>query len=296
MPVCDGPQCNREVPWRITNTALQMRAGNVSFSVDTIHRNLIAELTAAKCWNLAPPKRPVVFKNLCTVCWMKQAATWGDAKTYADARARTVPEAVCMQVMRPDFQVNAVFSKEAILSCAVHELMHYWSFNAVGLQAYNRHNGGPDWDEAIADLLGFRVYKRAYSSEPGFSNYMTPYNTYCKCFDRAKTGFGQNFTRRYGDDAAIKRFPKPVCEAVGRAKQLKQTAKEAMGPSADCLAKTMCEYFFTWFFLGPQTPISEGGSSVVRIDAFLDSENLRNMFAVSNAFQSYQGNNTLHAI
>ena len=104
------------------------------------------------------------------------------------ARAKTVPEAVYMQVMRDDFKVNAQFSKEAILSCVVHEMMHYWSYLGTGIQDYNRR-ASVDWDEAVADVLGFRVYKRTYSGQASFAHYITPYNTYCKCCEKAKNGF-----------------------------------------------------------------------------------------------------------
>ena len=152
-----------------------MQAGNVPFSADEVYRNLIAELTAAKCWTLQPINRPPVFKSLCTSCWNKQAAQRGDVATYTLARAKTVREAIYLQTQRPDFTAGGIISKEAILSCAVHELMHYWSFEGSGLQDYNRRvNVG--WDEVVADVLGFRVYRRTYQGQAGFSNYLTPYN------------------------------------------------------------------------------------------------------------------------
>ena len=132
MPVCDGATCSREIPWRMTVSALQMRAGNVPFSVDAIYAALRAELVAAGCWNISPNKRAVVFRSFCKTCWDRQAAVWGDVGTYAAARAKTVPEAIFMQVGCPDYQVNGAYDKQAIISCAVHELMHYWSVRGNG--------------------------------------------------------------------------------------------------------------------------------------------------------------------
>ena len=61
------------------------------------------------------------------------------------------------------------------------------------------------------------------------------------------------------------------------------------------LEKVLTEYLFTWFFRGPRTTISDG-TSVIDIEAFLENANLSNMFAVSVAFQPYDGNNTQHPI
>ena len=65
MPACDGSSCTTSIPWRIAPTALQMNAGNIFFSVDTAHASLLGVLATAKCWNVAPRKKAVVFKSLC---------------------------------------------------------------------------------------------------------------------------------------------------------------------------------------------------------------------------------------
>lgn len=294
MPVCDGAMCNRDIPWRITKTALQMRAGNVAFSVDRAHTELLAVLSAAKCWNLQPTKREVVFKNLCKVCWDKQAAKWGDVATYTMARAKTVHEAIYMQVMRPDFQAAGTFSQEAILSCAIHELMHYWSYAGTGMQTYNRR-ANVNWDEAVADVLGFRVYQAIYRGQAGFAQYVTPYNTYCTCFTRVRAQFGNVFGRHWREAANRDRLPSPVCDFITAGKNGNRSLVQVKDPAADLLVKSLSEYLFTWFFHGPQWPIQDGKKTVT-IERFLEAENLSNMFPVTNAFQAYDGNNTMHAI
>jgi hypothetical protein len=294
MPVCDGPTCNRDIPWRITKTALQMQASNVAFSVDQAHVALLTVLSAAKCWNLKPEKRDVVFKNLCKACWDQQAATWGDVATYTLARAKTVKEAIYMQVERADFQVAGAFSSEAILSCTIHEMMHYWSYEGAGIQNYNRR-ANVDWDEAVADVLGFRVYKTLYHAQPNFTNYITPYNTYCQCFKRADTQFSNVFGRHWREEADRRRLPSPVCDFITAGKTKNVPMINVKSPASALLVKTLSEYLFTWFFLGPQQPILDG-KTTVRIDQFLEQGNMQNMFAVTNVFQSYDGNNTLHAI
>lgn len=296
MPACDGSQCTSQIPWRITPTALQMAGGNVAFSADDAHTALLAVLARAKCWNLAPAKKAVVFKNLCKKCWDRQAAVWGDVATYTTARAKTVPEGIYMQVARVDFEVGGRYDKQAILSCAAHELMHYWSNASLGLQNYNRR-ANVDWDEAVADLLGFGVYEHMYRGTPGFTNYITPYNTYCKYPARARTAFGNVFGRLWREQADRDRLPKVVADFISASKtqQPVKTLAQTKDPAGDRLVKVLNEYLFTWFFQGPSTWISNGGSNV-QIDRFLDNNNLGNMFAVSNVFQAYDGNNSLHAI
>lgn len=294
MPVCDGLQCKNQVPWQITNTALLMDNGIVSFSTDTVYTNLIAELAASNCATLQPAKKPVVFKSLCKKCWDLQAAKWGDVATYTMARAKTVPEAVYMQVERVDFMVAGMFSKEAILSCTVHELMHFWSFQGNGLQDYNRR-AGADWDEVVADILGFRVYQRTYRGQAGFANYMTPYNTYCVSIARVGASFSSVFGRLWREAGDRARLPKVVAEFIDK----EQTAGKAQAVVKDGAALRLMgavtEYLFTWFFRGPTSPIA-GSTPSVTIENFLDSANLGNMFSVANAFQTYDGNNTSHLI
>jgi hypothetical protein len=296
MPACDGSSCTKSIPWRITATALQMSGGNVPFSVETAHASLLSVLAAANCWNIAPAKKAVVFKNLCKSCWDRQAATWRDVGTYAKARARTVPEAIYMQVALPDFEVQGRYDKEAILSCAVHEMMHYWSSAGVGLQSYNRR-ANVDWDEALADVLGFRVYQHMYRGKAGFASYVTPYNTYCKCLTRAETFFGNVFGRLWREQADCQRLPKAVGEFISqsKAKQPPVPLAQVKTAAAERLVKVLSECLFTWFFNGPTAWIDDGGSSV-SIERFLDGNHLANMFAVSQVFQAYDGNNSMHAI
>lgn len=285
MPICDGPRCNREIAWRITSSALQFPGGNVPFSVDEVHGNLLKVLASAKCWNLTPTKRPVVFKNLCKTCWDQQGAAWGDAATYTLARARTTSEGIFMQVTSEAFLESRAPSKEAILSCVIHEMMHYWSFAGSGLQDYNRR-ANVDWDEAVADILGFRVYSKTYTGKTGFANYVTPYNNYCLGCSKA------------GDNLAFG----PLKNNAERRGKIPQTVAALFDPPPAVQSKVVAgfekfltECLLTWFFLGPQTPVSDGKSSVTA-NRFLESTYLGNMFAPSRAFGLYDGNNKKHLI
>jgi hypothetical protein len=294
MAACDGLLCKNLIPWQVTNTALLMDGGLVSFSIDTVYTNLIAELAASGCSALQPTKKPVVFKSLCKKCWDLQAAKWGDVATYTTARAKTTAEAVYMQVERIDFTVNGIFSKEAILSCTVHELMHYWSFQGNGLQDYNR-KANVDWDEVVADILGFRVYQRTYRGQTGFANYMTPYNTYCVSIARIGASFSSVFGRLWREAPDRERLPKSVGEYINKEKTEGKAMAAVKEGAATRLMAIFTENLFTWFFRGPQTKIAAVPASF-EIDAFFESGYLGNMFSVSNAFQSYDGNNTSHLI
>jgi hypothetical protein len=296
MPVCDGPNCSLDIPWRVTNTALQMRTDNVPFSVPNAYTALTTVLAAAECRNIVPKQRAVVFKNLCKRCWDRQAAVWGDTATYSAARAKTVPEAIYMQVGRTDFEVAGRYDKQAILSCVVHELMHYWSHAGTGLQSYNRR-ANVDWDEAVADILGFRVYQRMYQGKPGFTNYITPYNTYSQSLTRAGNGFGNVFGRLWREPEHCARLPKPVGDFISesKSKQPPVPLAQVKGPASERMVKLLNEYLFTWFFNGPHAWIDNGGTNL-SIDLFLESNNLANMFAVSTVFQAYDGHNSLHPI
>lgn len=296
MPACDGSKCTKSVPWRITLTGLQMSDGTVPFSVETAYLSLVSVLSGWGCESRAPRNKPVVFKNLCKSCWDAQAALWGDVGTYTTARAKTTPDAIYMQVARPDFEINKRYDKEAILSCATHELMHYWSDLGVGLQNYNRR-ANVDWDEAVADCLGFLVYTRLYRGQVGFRHYVTPYNTYCQFLTRAQTYFGNVFGRLWREPSDAARLPKPVADAIARSKatQPPPPLTQAKVPAAELLSKTLAKYLFTWFFSGPSVPIRDHGTKV-DIERFLDGNYLSNMFAVSQVFQAYDGSNTLHPI
>jgi hypothetical protein len=294
MPVCDGGTCQREIPFRITKTALQMGTGNVAFSVANAHRELLAVLAAAKCWNLAPPQRAVTFKNLCKSCWDKQAASWGVVGTYTLARARTTDQGVFLQVQRPDFQENNIYSKEAILSCVIHELMHFWSNDSVGIQA-QKGIAGVDWDEMVADVMGFRVYQKMYRGTAGFTRYLTPYNTYCVSFDRMKTQFQNVFGRLWREADGRSRLPSAVRNLIQAKIDSRSQVTAAKVPAADTLVIVLQEYFLTWFFSGPDSVIWEG-KTAVRIQSFLQPDNLSNMFPVTNVYQPYDGSNKAHNI
>jgi hypothetical protein len=254
-------------------------------------------LAAAKCWNIVPEQRRVVLKNLCRACWVRQAGAWGDAATYSAARARTVPAAIYLQVERTDFKVDGRYDEQAILSCVVHELMHYWSWVGTGLQDYNR-TANVDWDEAVADVLGFRVYQRMYRNRPGFANYITPYNTYCHSLTRAGNCFSNVFGRLWREENDRDRLPKAVGDFISQSKDKQPNVPpppQVMGQATEIMVKVLSECLFTWFFNGPHNWI-DNGSKPLMVSEFLERNNLNNMFPISNAFQSYDGNNSLHPI
>ncbi|MGA2117159.1 MAG: hypothetical protein ABSH56_20655, partial [Bryobacteraceae bacterium] len=107
-----------------------------------------------------PADPPVLC--LCPACWLAYAKKWGEAEkksadVYSPARAKTDKNGVHRQVEDAAFLKNVVVANgngspqaEPIVSCIVHEVMHYWSHDHSGVSAHNREKG-VEWDEVICD-------------------------------------------------------------------------------------------------------------------------------------------------
>lgn len=237
MPTCNGPGCNNVVRWRVTSAGVAMdRPGGqgpghlvVPFTFRDMAKALGAVLQADGASITVATKDPPVL-CLCPGCWKTKAQTWGraegkSAEVYLPARAKTDSNGVHLQVEDPAFNNNPLADRpgnpqmEPIVSCVVHEVMHYWSAGHKGVSAHNREKG-VEWDEVFADWMGYLVYRRMFGGKsfPGgnFSKYVGPYGTNAEFLKRATDHWvAQMNIRRIYDpfltDASKRRdLPRPL--------------------------------------------------------------------------------------
>ena len=180
MPTCDDG--NHDIPWKVTPNSLEIGDRQIAFDAGDVYAHLMTVMTSAGISDAIPSQKKVVMKSLCRQCWLAQAGLWGDVETYSAPRAKTDANALYFQVGAPDYLVEQKVSEDAVLSCVVHELMHYWSRDAKGVQDYNRRQN-VDWDEAATDMVAYRVYKLLVTDSK--RQYLTPYNQYPKSVDIA---------------------------------------------------------------------------------------------------------------
>lgn len=295
MPVCDGLTCNNSVPWRITTQALQLSNRNVPFKSEEVAKRLRQVLGVLDVQVHGVGSLAAVIKNFCPACWKKQAAAWGDVGTYLPARARTTAQGCFFQIDSPVFYVNKAPDPERILSCVVHELMHYWSFRSEGLQNFNR-TLGVDWDEAVADLLGYRTYKDYYQGD--FQSYFTPYNQYPKCIEKVGTQIEALPKFKYegwtGTGAAHNGLPIPELRAYIRlvADDANMDQRLKKPKIAMKVQELLFRALVTWFFDGPETTVMG-----MTCRDFLKEDGIKKLITPSLAFPGYGGGqDTQHAI
>lgn len=297
MPVCDGSSCSANIPWRITKTNLQLASGAERFDQAAVRAALVRILSTAYggCPGVAPGSRGVVFKTLCTKCWQLQARKWGDPGTYTGVRAKTDATGLYFQVSNAAFFADQKPYQEAIVSCVCHELMHFWSFNARGLQDYNR-TVNVDWDEVVADLFGYLAYKDCFQGR--YSRYVTPYNQYPLCIERAAQSFGSTPKFRWGkfleggaEQDALPAVLKQYFQAHG-----KGPAAEVKQKATEIVRALLFESLARWFFTGPQTRVASLGDRGTCAD-FLSANGIQKVINTLTVFPAYGGgDDTEHAV
>lgn len=298
MPACDGPKCAESVPWRITKAGLQIGDEKTfPFKLDDVHTQLVAELTAREASVARSVKKvDVPFKNLCKKCWMAQAKKWGDPKTYEAARAKTDATGVYMQVGAPDYLTDGQLDKEAILSCTVHEVMHFMSHKSEGVSDYNRVIN-TDWDEAIADILGYATYKRMYAGK--LKAYKTPYNQYAKAIDVCSDNFAKTVgaTKFIANASDIRsKLPKALKDVFDKPENQDKAKKAQIeAEAAPIITKVLWDLFSSWFFLGGAAKLP-GAPGDLTARSFFSDNGIKVFVNTSKAFPGYDGNNTAHKI
>lgn len=297
MPVCDGSHCSNNILWRITNTNLQLSGKTEKFKIDEVKNTLnnLVRTTYGGCSVVNIGIKNVVFKNYCTECWLKQAVKWGDVKTYKNARAKTDSTAVYLQVLSPSFIVNHSPDPERILSCVCHELMHFWSYNSEGLQAYNR-TINVDWDEAVADLLGYLTYKNYFQGR--FKKYITPYKNFPKCIDLAGQSFMKTPTYKWNKfmtEKSVERKQLPLELKLFFDQQVGDdlTPQVLKLKAADIVTKILFGSLVEWFFNNPNTKSPSIGKDCRE---FLHANGIQKIINTTQAFPPYEGTETEHII
>ncbi|MBE0361420.1 MULTISPECIES: hypothetical protein [Pseudoalteromonas] len=297
MPVCDGNNCSNNIPWRITSASLQVSSRTEKFKIDEIKKvlNQVIRTAYGGCSNVINvAAKGVVFKNYCNKCWSKQAASWGDIETYKDARAKTDSTGIYFQVLSPSFIVNHSPDLERILSCACHELMHYWSHNSMGLQDYNR-TINVDWDEAVADLLGYLTYKEYFRGR--FKKYITPYNKYPKCIDLARQSFMSrpkfqwNKIIEGGDERA--QLPTELKLFFDKQAWDKSMPQVLKLKASDIVSEILFSSLVKWFFNGPHERAPSIGKNCRE---FLTANGIQKLINTSQVFPAYAGYDTEHIL
>lgn len=296
---CDG--CAKPVlPWHLGAKALKIGdEADIAISFDVLHAALMEEMKFRGVTNVAVAKKVPPIKCLCVPCWAAEvtARKWGDLGTYASARAKTTKDGIFFNVTQPgdgdalvarfDFSTNAgpggsgPISAEGILSCLVHETIHYWSFNSLGLQEGGLVAAiGFDLDEYVTDMLGHLVFKRVFKGK--FVNYVTPYADGSLMLTKIPLKFTENarMVKALADptpagDKLRANLPvalKEYFEAAENKKVLlpadlvRVKAELANNPKAPTppklysqagglLTKVLFEHFVWWYFLGPNHPL-----------------------------------------
>lgn len=195
---CDWPGCSNPIKFRLDTTGLQIPAGKVSFTPAEIGKKLNDSLKDITPPIIVPTPNPAIF-NYCDDHWMEKAKKWAeDERTecnlvvpedYRVSRAKTTAEGIFIQNNNEAFLQNIRYPPNPnedpqvipIVSCFVHEIHHFWSFNSRGLQG---HKEGTDWDEGICEWLSFPVYSSTMRGKPipggsgTITEYCTPYKNY----------------------------------------------------------------------------------------------------------------------
>lgn len=204
----------------------------------------------------------------------------GDVGTYAPARAKTDATGCFFQVNDAAFIVNHRPDVERILSCVVHELMHFWSYQSTGLQQFNRGVGGVDWDEASADILGFRTYREQFRGTLG--NYVTPYNRYPVALETqiaAVPNFRWNQWKNTGS-AEHGALPVKLQRMIANDPAIIQQTVLAAVPG------TLFSGLATWFFVGPHAVAGSIGKNAVD---YLSVNGISRLITLSAVFPGYGG-------
>lgn len=194
---CNWPQCAKPIKFELKPTVLRTHSGDINFKLSEIGKNLNESLTDIIPRLTVETPAPPVF-NYCDGHWMEKAKAWArDEKTannpvtpetYKAPRAKTTAEGIFIQNNNVAFLHNTECPPKPngdpnvipIVSCFVHEIIHYWSYKHKGLQG---KKGVADWDEAICDWIAFPVYSRTMGGIPipgggKISTYCTPYGKY----------------------------------------------------------------------------------------------------------------------
>jgi hypothetical protein len=229
MPTCDGSGCNKNISWKVTNTGLTVGTAEVAkFTYVEMGKAVNAVLSETSLV-FTPADPPVLC--LCPACWLAYAKKWGEAEkksaeVYSPARAKTDKNGVHLQVEDAAFLKNVVVANgngspqaEPIVSCIVHEVMHYWSHDHSGVSAHNREKG-VEWDEVICDWIGSLVYKHMFHGKTftggAFERYIGPYGTNNQFLVRAGKNWedNMNLQRLYKtfieDPQERAKLPRPV--------------------------------------------------------------------------------------
>jgi hypothetical protein len=170
--------------------------------------------------------------------------------------------------------------------------MHFWSFNSAGLQEFNR-TLNVDWDEAVADLLGYLTYKGYFRGR--FHKYVTPYNQYPTCIEQAGRAFMTTPPYKW------KKFLDGGPERDALPLELREFFKENANDASDYVMKhktsqivreLIFEALVRWFFMGPQTQVrSLGENGTCR--QFLSMNGIQRVINTSIAFPAYGGIDTV---
>jgi len=281
----------------MTSTSLQLLSRTEKFKIDEVKGvlNQVVRTEYGGCQNVINiTMSDVVFKNYCKQCWLRKAANWGDVATYKDARAKTDSTGVYFQTLSPSFIKNHSPDLEQIFSCVCHELMHYWSHNSVGLQNYNR-TINVDWDEAVADLLGYLTYKKYFRGR--FNKYITPYNQYPKCIDLSRQSFMSTPPYKW------KKIIEGGQERAQLPTELKlffdQQAWDTSVPqvlklkASNIVTEILFSALIKWFFNGPHQRIPSIGKNCRE---FLTSSGIQQVINTSQVFPAYAGYDTEHIL
>lgn len=193
--LCDG--CKKtEVSWKYWKDGIYIDGRKVvDLTLEQLNIALKTTLSNNGYNGVAGSKVDAPIWCMCPTCWQGMAMLWGKkegngADVYKTARAKTNNTGIFLQSEESAYHKNIAVKDgkppqlEPIVSCLIHETIHYWSANSAGVSAYNRQEG-VEWDEVICDFFAFPTYQLIAKSNPLLANYVGPYSTNGKFLERA---------------------------------------------------------------------------------------------------------------